>query len=340
MTRKIQVGILGAGGMAQVVHIPLLRKHPDVNLVAVCDLDSKKAALVAQKNKVPHFFSDVERFLRLDGLDAVFVCTPTNSHMAFSLAALSAGKHVMVEKPVARNHAEALRMVKAATEAKRTLMVAMNHRFRPDSMILRNFLEANELGKMVRVRAGWLKKQNVWTRPPWVMNPKISGGGVLMDLGIQMLDICLWILGNPKVEKVSAISARTVTGRKVEDTVFAFYRLRGGTSLTIDVSWSLMADESVAYTLFYGKQGSAELNPLKITKEMHGDLVNVTPGKSHTPLDLYKKSFEFEVDHFVQSILHKRKTISSVEDAADVMAVIEATYRSIAEGQEIAMAES
>jgi predicted dehydrogenase len=172
------------------------------------------------------------------------------------------------------------------------------------------------------------------------MNPKISGGGVLMDLGIQMLDICLWILGNPKVEKVSAISARTVTGRKVEDTVFAFYRLRGGTSLTIDVSWSLMADESVAYTLFYGKQGSAELNPLKITKEMHGDLVNVTPGKSHTPLDLYKKSFEFEVDHFVQSILHKRKTISSVEDAADVMAVIEATYRSIAEGQEIAMAES
>ncbi len=326
--------------MAQVVHIPLLRRHPEVNLVAICDLDSKKAALVAQKNKVTHFFSDVELFLKLDELDAVFVCTPTNSHMAFSLAALSAGKHVLVEQPVARTHAEAMRMVKAATDAKRTLMVAMNHRFRPDSMILRNFLEANELGKIVRVRAGWLKKQHIWTRPPWVMNPKISGGGVLMDIGLQMLDISLWILGNPKVEKVSATSSKILAGRKVEDTVFAFYRLRGGTSLTVDVSWSMMAEESVAYTLFYGKQGSAELNPLKITKEMHGNLVNVTPGKSHTSLDLYKKSFEFEVDHFVQSVLHKRKTMSSIEDAASVMAIIEATYKSITDGQEITMAES
>jgi len=172
------------------------------------------------------------------------------------------------------------------------------------------------------------------------MNPKIAGGGVMMDLGIQMLDICLWLLGNPKVEGVSATAARALSGRKVEDTIFAFYRLRGGIGLTVDTSWSLMSDESVAYTLFYGTQGAAALNPLKITKEMHGDLVNVTPGKSFRPVDLYKKSFEFEVDHFVQCIQYQRKPISSVEEAVEIMAIVEATYRSLAEGREVTVAES
>lgn len=340
MAKKIRVGILGAGGMAQVVHIPLLRKHPEVELAAICDLDAQKAALVAQKNKIPLFFRDVERFLKVEELGAVFVCTPTNSHMALALAVLSAGKNVLVETPVARTYTEAVRMAKAATEAKRILMVAMNHRFRPDSMILKNFLEANELGKITHARAGWLKKKSKWTRPAWVKNSKISGGGVMMDLGVQMLDICLWLLGNPKVERVSATAVRSSPGKKTEDTIFAFYRLQGGIGLTIDTSWSLMSDESVAYTHFHGTQGSAALNPPKIAKEMHGDLVNVTPGKQLRPMDLYKKSFEFEVDHFIQCIQHKRKPISSIEEAVRIMAIVEATYRSVTEGQEVTVAES
>jgi predicted dehydrogenase len=340
MPKKIRIGILGAGGMAQVVHIPLLRKHPDAELMAVCDLDANKAALVAQKNKIPLFFRDVERFLEAEGLEAVLICTPTNSHMALALAALSAGKHVLVEKPAARTHAEAVRMAAAAAKAKCILMVAMNHRFRPDSMIIKNFIEANELGKIIHVRAGWLKRKGKWSRPTWVRNPKISGGGVMMDLGIQMLDVCLWLLGNPKVETVGAIAARSVPGRKVEDSLFAFYRLRGGTGLTVDTSWSLMSDETVAYMIFYGTQGAAALNPPKITKEMHGELVNVTPGKQLKPMDLYKKSFEFEVDHFIQCIQHKRKPISSIDEAVEIMAIVEATYRSVAEGREVAVAES
>jgi len=340
MAEKIRMGILGVGGMAQLVHIPLLRKHPEVELIAICDLDGRKAALVAQKNRIPFSSRDAERFLRVEGLEALLICTPTNSHMALALAALSANKHVFVEKPIARTHAEAARIAKAATEAKCLLMVGMNHRFRPDSMILRNFIEANELGKITHVRAGWLKKKDKWTRPLWVMDSKISGGGVMMDLGIQILDICLWLLGNPKVETVSATAARTLPGRKVEDTIFAFYRLQGGIGLAVDSSWSLMSDETLAYARFHGTEGAAALNPLKITKEMHGNLVNVTPGKALRPVDLYKKSFEFEIDHFVQCIRHKRKPISSIEDAVEVMAVIGATYRSVAENCEVKLAES
>jgi predicted dehydrogenase len=340
MAKKIGIGILGVGGIAQLVHIPLLRKHAQVELVAVCDLDGQKAALVAQKNKIPFFSRDAERFLRVEGLDGVFICTPTNSHMALTLAALSAGKHVFVEKPVARSRSEATRMAKAAAESKSICMIAMNHRFRPDSMILRNFIEAKELGSMTHVRAGWLKKKDKWTRPPWVTDLKISGGGVMMDLGIQMLDICLWLLGNPKVEAVSASAARTLTGKKVEDTLFAFYRLQGGIGLTVDSSWSFMSDESLAYARFHGTEGAAALNPLRITKEMHGELVNVTPGKMLRPADLYKKSFEYEVDHFVQCILHKRKPISTLEEAVEVMAVVEATYRSVTENREATVAES
>ncbi|MBM3324073.1 MAG: Gfo/Idh/MocA family oxidoreductase [Calditrichaeota bacterium] len=340
MAKKIGVGILGVGGIAQLVHIPLLRKHPEVELVAVCDLDRQKAALVAQKNKIPLFHRDAEHFLRTEKLEAVFICTPTNSHMALTLAALSAGKHVFLEKPAARNHNEAKRTAKAAAESKSILMVAMNHRFRPDSMILRNFIEANELGKMTHVRAGWLKKKDKWTRPMWVVDPKISGGGVMMDLGIQMLDICLWLLGNPKVEAVSATAARTLPGKKVEDTVLAFYRLQGGIGLAVDTSWSLMSDESIAYTRFHGTEGAAALNPLRITKQMHGELVNVTPGKMQRPAELYKKSFEFEVDHFIQCIQHKRKPISTIEGALEIMTLVEATYRSVAENREVTVIET
>jgi predicted dehydrogenase len=220
-------------------------------------------------------------------------------------------------------------------------MAAMNLRFRPDSVTLRHLVEAGELGRMISVRGRWLKKKDRWSRSPWLGNARISGGGVLMDLGIQILDVCWWILGNPDVKRVVAQASRERLGFRVEDTLVAFYSLQGDTSLYLNVTWAFMSDESDAQTIFSGTNGMAVLNPLKITKEVQGSLVNVTPaGKPLKPQDLYRKSFENEIDHFYRSVLDGTEPVSSGAEAAKLMDVVEATYRSAADGCEVSLADA
>jgi predicted dehydrogenase len=338
---KLRIGVIGAGGISQLVHVPIIKKHPDAELVAIADLDFAKAASVADKYKIPNFYRDPEKLLARDDIDAVHINTPTNSHLAVTLAALSAGKHVLVEKPMARKAAEAIRMVQAAKAAKRTLMAAMNLRFRPDSMTLHNFVEGGELGHISTVRARWLKKKDRWSRSPWLSNSRISGGGVFMDLGIQMLDMCLWVMGNPSVQRISAHATRDRLGFRVEDTLIAFYMLKGDASLYLNVTWAFMADESDAQTIFSGTKGTAILNPLKITKEVQGSLVNVTPaGKPMRTQDLYRKSFELEIDHFYQSLREGVEPISSGAEAAALLEIVEATYRATNENREVIVGEN
>jgi predicted dehydrogenase len=340
MADKLRIGVIGTGGISQLVHLPIIKKHPDAELVAIADLELAKAATVADRFKIPNFYRDPERLLGRDDIDAVHVNTPTNSHLAVTLAALSAGKHVLVEKPIARKAEEAQRMVRAARDANRTLMVAMNLRFRPDSLTLRKFIEAGEIGHVSAVRARWLKKKDRWSRSPWLNNSRISGGGVLMDLGIQMLDVCLWIQGNPPVQRVSAHATRDRLGFRVEDTLVAFYMLKGDTSLYLNVTWAYMSDESDAQTIFSGNKGTATLNPLKITKEVQDSLVNVTPvGKPLRPQDLYRRSFESEIDHFYQCLLGKADPLSTGSEAAALLEIVEATYQSAAEGRELVLSD-
>ncbi|RPH93409.1 gfo/Idh/MocA family oxidoreductase, partial [candidate division KSB1 bacterium] len=310
-------------------------------VVAIADLETAKAVSVAEKFKIPLYYRDPERIFARDDIDAVHVLTPTNSHLAMTLAALSAGKHVFVEKPIARKAAEAQRMVEAARAAKRTLMTGADFRFRPDSSALKNLIDAGELGRISTVRARWLKKKERWTRSPWLNNARISGGGVLMDLGIQMLDVCLWVLGNPAVKRVSAQAIRDRLGMRVEDTMIAYYSLQGDVSLYLNVTWAYMSDESDVQTIFSGAKGTASLNPLKITKEIQGSLVNVTQGgKPMKPADLYRKSFELEIDHFLQCLRDGKEPTSSGAEAVALMEIVEATYRAAAEGREVVVGES
>ncbi|MBU0507375.1 Gfo/Idh/MocA family oxidoreductase [bacterium] len=336
MADKLRIGIIGAGGISQLVHVPIVKKHPNAELVAIADLEMTKAAMIADKFKIPHFYRDPERLLARDDIDAVHVNTPTNSHLAVALAALSAGKHVLIEKPIARKASEAQRMVEAARTANRTLMVAMNLRFRPDCTTLRKLIEAEELGRIITVRSRWLKKTDRWSRSPWLSNARISGGGVLMDLGIQMLDVALWSLGGPAVQRISAHASRDRLGFRVEDTLIAFFSLAGDVSLYLNVTWAFMSDESEAQTIFSGTKGTAILNPLKITKEVQGSLVNVTPaGRPLRPQELYHKSYEGEIDHFYQSLLSGSAPISGGEEAVMLMEIIEATYRAASERREV-----
>ncbi len=336
MAEKFRVGIVGAGGVSQLFHIPLLKKNERVELVAIADHDYAKVAALAEKEKIPKFYRDAEKIFCDPDIDAVHINTPTNSHLALTLAALEAGKHVLVEKPMARKSEEAQRMVQAAKKAGHHLMVDMNLRFRPDVMILHEFVRGGELGTVRVIRASWLKRKETWSRSPWLHESRISGGGVLMDLGLQMLDVVWWTMGKPKIKRVCANISKDRLNLRVEDTFTSYFIFQGGAALQLNATWAYMSDESAATTVFSGNKGIAELNPLKITKEIHGNLVNVTPaGPQLKATTLYNKSFEFEIEHFYTVIAGKAKPVSVPEDSAYILEAIEAAYRSAAENREV-----
>ncbi|HEB84628.1 MAG TPA: Gfo/Idh/MocA family oxidoreductase [Bacteroidetes bacterium] len=333
--KPLRIAVIGLGGAAQVIHLPILSAMESFELVGVADIEPYKLSRISEKYDLPGFL-DHENLLRSVQPDAVLICTPTINHLPIALSALRAGVDVILEKPVTRDYEEVLRLADFAREAERRVLVAMNHRFRQDVTVMRNFLASGELGRIWRVRLGWLKRSTSWARSPWLDQKNISGGGVLMDLGLQMLDFTHWLLGCPKVERVVAFAQSASLNKEVEDTVSATIAYETGTTLQLDVSWGLLAEQSVAYAYFEGEQGSARLNPLVLYKTLQGELVNVTPVRSPEPNELYNASFEAQMHHFA-SVLRGEETtpVSTVDEAVEVMQLVDMIYRSSREGREI-----
>jgi predicted dehydrogenase len=255
--------------------------------------------------------------------------------MPVALAALSAGKHVLVEKPMARSVEESEKMLEAARRYQRKLMVAMNVRFRRDAVNLKSFVDGGELGEVFYLKCGWLRRQESWSEQSWLFQKKYSGGGVLMDLGIQMLDLSLWLLGNKKAKSVKAMTYNRVAKLEVEDAAIAFIHLEDGTTLTLEVSWTLLTDDDFLYANLFGSRGGALLNPLRVMKEMHGNLVNLTPAREETTTNIYKRSYENELRHFVKCLREDLHMFSSGEESLERMRIIQKLYESAASGREV-----
>ncbi len=330
--KKLRVGIVGLGWVSQVFHLPILSKFEEVEIVSLCDRDKSRAQLIGQRYAAARVYTDYAQMLKTEDLDAVIVCTSTDAHLPVTLAALEAGKDVFVEKPIARRYAEAVQMAEKAKETKRHLMVGMNNRFRPDTMVLKSFVEKGELGKIFYVKAGWLKKLS--TTNPWITHKDKSGGGVLLDLGIVLLDLALWMTGFPPVVRVSAKMYMHKT-KSVEDSCIIFVELKYGIVIAIEASWSFHAADDYFFCDFMGSEGSATINPLRINKMLHGNLVNVTPAKIESPSNLYKKSYENELRHFVHAALGLHQVISTADEAVSRMKIVDAIYQSAAKGREI-----
>ncbi len=333
----IRVGVIGCGAIAQIAHLPILSKMEDVELTAIADPDPTKLAMLADKFRVPHHFTDHQKCLAMDELDAVHICTPNHLHATIAVDALSAGKHALVEKPAARSLEETESMAAESKKRKKILMIGMNHRFRPDAMILKNFVEGNELGKIFYTKAGWLQRRESWNPKPWARKKQTAGGGVFMDLGISMLDLSVWLTGKPKVESVYAAMYNHYQKEGIEDSSTTMIRFENGAVLSLEVSWTLLMEHDFMYTNLFGTAGGALLNPLRIHKEMQGNLVNITPTKIERPESNHRKSYEYEIRHFVESIKHSRPVISSGEEACETMKIAEAIYRSAKEKREIAL---
>jgi predicted dehydrogenase len=332
---KARIGIVGLGSIAQTIHLPILSKFPDVEIVAICDVDRAKAQFVADKFKIRRYYNNFEKMMTIEqDLDGIDICTPTILHKDMAIAALEEKNNVLVEKPLARTTMEAEEIAAAAKKYHQTLMVGMNNRFRPDAMILKSFIEDKALGKLFYAKAGWFKKLNA--ESAWLTKKTQSGGGVVLDLGIVMLDLAFWMLGFPEVKEVSATNYSHHT-KDVEDSSVAFLKMKNGSTLTIEASWSFESTSDFFYCDCFGTDGSGSLNPFRIIKRMHDNLVNVAPASIETPQSLYRKSYENELKYWIGSLRGLHPIISNGDEAVQRMKILDLIYKSAKRGKAVAI---
>lgn len=342
--KTINVGVIGTGGIAFNQHMPALAKQPDIKILAVCDVDEDCAKRAADKFSVPHIYTDYKKLLEMNEIDAVHVCTPNFLHAPPTVDALNAGKHVMVEKPLARNAVEGGEMVAAAKKNKKKLMVAQNMRFGPDIQCLKRFIDAGDLGEIYFARAWALRRRGI---PSWGVftDKEKQGGGPLIDIGVHVLDLTLYLMGHPKPIAASGMAYTKIgntpghvgvwgpwdhTKYTVEDYAAGFVRLDNGASLILESSFAANIGEDKFCSSLMGTRGGAETSPLRIFAEERGALIDMTP--VHLPS---YSSYEAEVRGFYDAIQNDTEPPVTGEQALNVMKILDALYESSDEGREV-----
>src|SRR5215207_8938186 len=195
--KPFKVGFIGAGGIA-LTHMHHLKKVEGVELVTAADISGKALDKAKADYSLKDVYTDYKQMLaKHPELDAVSVCTPNGLHAENSIAALEAGKHVLVEKPMAMNARQAQAMVDASKKAKKNLIVGFQHRFEPKSKVIRDQVNAGAFGKILYVRAQALRRRGI---PSWgVFGRKdLQGGGPMIDIGVHIVETAHYMIGSPR----------------------------------------------------------------------------------------------------------------------------------------------
>lgn len=349
---RVRVAVIGLGWPGQR-HLEAYLKQPDVEVIALCDANATLLAQTQTASGVPHAFTSIEQALDLDGLDAVSICLPNFLHAPAAIAALEAGRHVLLEKPLARTVAEGEQIAAAVARSGRILMMALNNRFRPDTLALKRLVEAGGLGEIYYAKAGWLRRTWNPIVRGWFTNRALSGGGPLIDLGVHMLDLALWFMDNPAPVAVSGATyarfreqvAAQVGQIDTEDLATGFVRLADGRTITVEASWIGFTEyPDYVYCTLFGDRGGATVerftgqSRLKLFTEPAPGLPLVAAPPTQTDsTTTVLASFDNEIRHFVDCVRSGREPSAPVSQGLDVLRILDALYRSASEGREIAI---
>jgi predicted dehydrogenase len=343
---KIRIGLIGCGGIARNRHAPALAAVQDIEIAAICDVNEACTAQVAEKYGIKQVFSDYREMIEKADIDAVDICTPNFMHLPPALAAFEAGKHVLVEKPIALNAAEAKQMVEAGRKAGKKLMVAQCLRFTAENLALKRFIDAGKMGEMYYARVRAIRRRGV---PSWglFIDKEKQGGGPLIDIGVHILDLTLWLMGHPKPISVSG-AAYVKFGHKpdvynnwgkwdhtkftVEDFASGYVRFENGATLTIESSFAANIEKDAMDLAIMGTEGGCQTNPVKMFREEDGSLYDLTP------VNLPDVShFDGEMRAFADCIKNDTEPAVTGEQALMVMQILDGIYRSSEMGAEVAV---
>lgn len=332
MSTGARIAVIGAGAIAQVAHLPILSRMKGVELVGLHDSDRAKARTLADRFGIERVYRSVDEMWEDEELQAVVIATPNNLHEEQVSAGLQAGKFVFCEKPLALS-ADGARRVLASPGADSRLLVGMNQRYRPDAAALKTFVVGGELGDVHYLRAGWLNRRPGRGRRTWRQRKAGAGGGVLMDLGIQMLDLCLWLLDYPRAERIVAHVHRGA-GSEVEDSAVLLVHLEAKRVINLEVTWGLLSERERQYVHLMGTEGAGSLGPFKVLKELESGLLDVTPQLAPGRENQFTASYRQELVAFAEAVRGERDLDAASEQLA-LMQLVDAAYRSAQEGAEV-----
>ncbi len=353
---KLKVGIVGCGGIANQKHLPSIAKTGLADITAFCDTVIEKAEKSAKEFGTPDakVFPDYRDLLSLE-LDAVYVCTPNRSHSEITVAALDAKKHVMCEKPMAINYAEAMKMTEAAKRNNRLLTVGYQNRYRSDSRFLKSECEEGVLGEIYYAKAKAIRRRAV---PTWgvFLNETEQGGGPLIDIGTHALDLTLWMMDNYAPKTVTGVTFHKLNGERepanafgawnpdeftVEDSAFGFITMENGAVIQLETSWALNSLEvGEARTLLCGTKAGADMNDgLTINGVRHNRQYEFKPSFGRKGVDFYDGA---ETDPqtreqltFLGAVMGKNELVVLPEQAMTVTRILDAVYESAKSGKQV-----
>jgi predicted dehydrogenase len=331
MTDPVRIGVVGAGAIAQLTHLPVLSKMRGAKLVAICDNDRPKARALADRFDIPDVYTDIEDLLQGDGLSALVIATPNHLHEPHVLSAIAAGIDVLVERPLALTAKGVERIVNAAARAGRKVFVANNHRFRSDVQALAGFLRGGELGKLTGIRAGAYHHKRA--EQGWRQRRVEAGGGAFFDYGLPLVDLALWLSDFPEPERVVAHMERGAGKNAVEDSMLVHLKC-GAVSFTFDIAGAYVGEEERWWFETLSTRGSSRLAPLRVVKELHGRPTDVSPRGAAARESAFIQSYRAELAHFV-AVVAGESEYEAPSDQILVHKIVEAIYKSADEGREI-----
>lgn len=352
--KKHRALVVGCGGIANAAHFPAYLVEKRVEIAALCDIKRERA----EKARKTLFhsakvYSDYKEALKDGSIDYVDVCVPNYLHSGIAADALNAGKNVLCEKPDAINVGEALKMKAAAEKNGKTLMVIRNNRFIGSSQEIKRLADEGRFGEFYSGRCGWIRRRGIPGKGGWFTTKELSGGGPLIDLGVHMIDLAVWFMGNPKPAAVSGAAFRKFAdsdssdstasrfGDRVENGIFdvedlamGFIRFENGAVLQIEFSWASNVKKECRFVELRGekaglmwKNGGAE-----IFFERNGRQIN-RKVKGKATLNAHREN----IRHFIDVLNGEAEPIFTPDAGIDMIKILSAVYESAATGGEVVL---
>lgn len=346
--KKLKVGIIGTGDIANACHLPNwkeLEGEGRVEIVGVCDIVEKRVMAASEKYGGKAYI-DYKKMLKELDFDVIDVCTQNRVHAPATVAALEAGANVLVEKPMAMNARECESMIKAANKAKKKLMVAQHMRFESAHEKLKSVVESGELGQIYTSKAVYLRRRGIpgWGKFHIAME---SLGGPLIDIGVHVMDLCVWLMGCPKPVAASGKVWRMFGDRKdlmnadwgkpypskefdVEDYAAAFVRFENDITMNVEVSWAANIPSERVELLILGDKAGLSTTPPGVFGYSANALTS-------TKFDWLPKQegHRMEIRHFTECLEENLPVRVQPEESLRIQKIIDAIYESSKKNREI-----
>lgn len=355
--KKIRAGVIGLG--VGQFHVQGYTMHPDAEVTAVCDLKKDLADRTAAQYGIPNVYLDYKEMLRSGAIDAVSVCVPNDLHRVMAIDSLQAGLNVLCEKPMTTSAREGKRMFDAAQASDKVFMMQFNNRYRPDSQFLKQAIAEGELGDIYFARCGWIRRNGIPGWGSWFTDVERAGGGPLIDLAVHMLDLTIYLMGNPepvtclastysafghKMEGLGPWGTPDLKGKfTVEDMAVGMIKFDGGQTIWVEASWASRIKEEYVFSTLCGTKAGANLETS--FGPGGGDRLEMFTQERGVPVDRHvlvepdpAMGRTNAVQHFCDCIVTGKKPISPAEDGYRLMRVLDAMYKSAKTGKAVNIA--